>query len=152
MLIRDHQGLIARRQMQRKSFLGSLALALSAALVANAAQANSITVLNPSFDIKSLRTCPEHALLNDHGDALQLALTDGGSRYGSGTKHGHGFRPIFVGLSILNGFLRFRSGDHALTIEGRDPKQMPWKKSAKPPISGFLASISCTLRATTKAP
>lgn len=93
--------------------------------------------------LKSLRSCPEHAHLNDHGDALQLALTDGGSRYGSGTKHGHGFRPIFVGLSNLNGSLRFRSGDHALTIEGRDPKQMPWKKATKPPISGFFASISC---------
>jgi hypothetical protein len=96
--------------------------------------------------LKSLKSCPEHTLLNDHGDALQVALTDGGTRYGSGTKHGFGFRPIFVGLTNLNGFLRFRSGDHALTIEGRDPKQMPWRKARKPRISGLFASISCILR------
>ncbi len=95
--------------------------------------------------LKSLTSCPEHALLNDHGDALQLALTEGGSRYRSGTRHGHGFRPIFVGLGNFNGSLRFRSGDHALSIEGRDPKRMPWRKATKPAISGFFASISCVL-------
>jgi anti-sigma regulatory factor (Ser/Thr protein kinase) len=95
--------------------------------------------------LKSLTSCSEHAQLTDHGDALQHALKDGCSRHGSGMAHGNGFRPIFVGLGNLNGSLRFRSGDHALTIDGRDPKHMPWKKSRKPPISGFFASISCIL-------
>jgi anti-sigma regulatory factor (Ser/Thr protein kinase) len=98
--------------------------------------------------LKSLKSCSEHALLDDHGDALQLALTDGCSRHGTGTNHGKGFRPIFTGLSNLNGSLRFRSGDHALTIDGRDPKHTPWKKVKKPRISGFFASISCLLNGT----
>jgi anti-sigma regulatory factor (Ser/Thr protein kinase) len=92
--------------------------------------------------LRSLKGCDEYSSLLDHGDALQVALTDGCSRYGSGSNHGHGFSPLFVGLSNLNGSLRFRSGDHALTIDGRNPKNIPWRKNAKPPISGFLASIS----------
>jgi hypothetical protein len=95
--------------------------------------------------LSSLKTCPEHVSLTDHGDALELALTDGSSRYGSGTNHGKGFRPLFIGLSNLNGLLRFRSGDHALTIEGRDPKHLPWTKARKALISGFLASVACSL-------
>jgi hypothetical protein len=93
--------------------------------------------------LQSLKGSSEYAALVDHGDALQLALTDGCSRYGSNSNHGHGFRPLFVGLSNLNCALRFRSGDHALTIDGRNPQCIPWRKIAKPKISGFLAAISC---------
>jgi hypothetical protein len=93
--------------------------------------------------LQSLRECSEYARLLDHGDALEVALTDGCSKHGSNTKHGLGFRSLFVGLSNLNGYLRFRSGDHALTIEGTNPKCIPWRKIAKPRISGFLASVSC---------
>lgn len=93
--------------------------------------------------LKSLKENSEYAQLSDHGDALQLALTDGCSKYGSNANHGHGFRPLFIGLSNLNGALRFRSGDHALTIDGRNPQSIPWRKIAKPPLSGFLAAISC---------
>ena len=92
--------------------------------------------------LRSLKECDEYTELSDHGDALQVALTDGCSRYGRGSNHGRGFSPLFVGLSNLNGSLRFRSGDHALTIDGKDPKNIPWTKNAKPPICGFLASIS----------
>lgn len=93
--------------------------------------------------LRSLQENSEYAQLCDHGDALQLALTDGCSRFGSNSNHGHGFRPLFIGLSNLNGALRFRSGDHALTIDGRNPQVIPWTKIAKPAISGFLASVSC---------
>jgi anti-sigma regulatory factor (Ser/Thr protein kinase) len=92
--------------------------------------------------VRSLKECNEYSELSDHGDALEFALTDGCSRYGRGTNHGHGFAPLFVGLSNLNCSLRFRTGDHALTIDGRDPKNIPWRKIAKPPIPGFLASVS----------
>jgi anti-sigma regulatory factor (Ser/Thr protein kinase) len=93
--------------------------------------------------LRSLQESSQYAGLSDHGDALQLALTDGCSRFGPNSNHGHGFRPLFIGLSNLNGTLRFRSGDHALTIDGRNPQSIPWTKIAKPKISGFLASISC---------
>jgi hypothetical protein len=91
--------------------------------------------------LRSLKQSAEFTRLTDHGDALQLALTDGCSRYGTNSNHGHGFSPLFVGLSNLNGSLRFRSGDHALLIDGKDPRNIPWRKSAKPPISGFSASV-----------
>jgi hypothetical protein len=93
--------------------------------------------------LRSLQESSEYANLSDHGDALQRALTDGCSRFGPNSKHGHGFRPLFIGLSNLNGELRFRSGDHALTIDGTNPQCIPWTKVSKPSISGFLASVSC---------
>jgi hypothetical protein len=97
--------------------------------------------------LRSLRQSAEYAQLSDHGDALQTALTDGCSRFGANSNHGHGFRPLFIGLSNLNGALRFRTGDHALTIDGRDPISIPWTKIAKPNISGFLAFGSCRTHA-----
>ncbi|NGX95428.1 MAG: hypothetical protein G4V63_09445 [Candidatus Afipia apatlaquensis] len=100
--------------------------------------------------LRSLQENSEYAQLNDHGDALQTALTDGCSRFGSDSKHGHGFRSLFIGLSNLNGALRFRTGDHALTIDGRDPISIPWTKLAKPNISGFLAFVSCRTHARSK--
>jgi hypothetical protein len=100
--------------------------------------------------LRSLQSCGEYAGLQDHGDALQVALTDGCSRFGTGSKHGHGFRSLFIGLSNLNGALRFRTGDHALTIDGRNPVAIPWTKVAKPKIGGFLAFVSCRTRAGLK--
>ncbi len=91
--------------------------------------------------LRSLKESAEFAGLTDHGDALQVALTDGCSRYGANSNHGHGFSPLFVGFSNLNGSLRFRSGDHALLIDGKDPRNIPWRKSAKPPMCGFSASV-----------
>lgn len=93
--------------------------------------------------LRSLQQSSDYAQLADHGDALQTALTDGCSRFGAESNHGHGFRPLFIGLSNLNGALRFRSGDHALIIDGRNPISIPWAKVAKPSISGFSAFVSC---------
>jgi anti-sigma regulatory factor (Ser/Thr protein kinase) len=95
--------------------------------------------------LKSLQSCPEYADLTDHGDALRLALQDGISRYGKGTSHGRGFRPLFTGLANVSGALRFRSGDQALTIDGRNAGSIPaqtWEKVFSP---GFVASVLCTL-------
>ena len=64
--------------------------------------------------LRSLRRCATYAALPDEGKALEAALTDGVSRHGPDSNHGHGFRPIFTGLMNLHGELRFRSGDHAV--------------------------------------
>lgn len=95
---------------------------------------------------ESLRSCAEYASLQDHGEALRLALTDGVSRHGQNVDRGHGFRPLFIGLANLNGSLRFRSGDHALMINGRSPSLMTARQAEKPAIEGFLASVICELR------
>jgi hypothetical protein len=95
--------------------------------------------------LASLRSCLDYASLHDHGKALSLALEDGHSRHGLAAGRGTGFRQLFIGLANLNGALRFRSGDHALTIDGRNPTLMMAKLAQKPYIKGFIASVSCSL-------
>lgn len=95
--------------------------------------------------LNSLRTCPDYAHLTDHGEALRLTLKDGVTRYGKGASHGKGFRPIFVGLANLNGSLRFRSGDQALTIDGAIAGDIPTQTWEKVPGSGLVASVLCGL-------
>lgn len=83
--------------------------------------------------LQSLQRCVTFASLVDHGKAIQAALSDGTSRFGSNRRRGHGFRPIFVGLANLAGSLRFRSGDHALLIDGTSPD-----------LATAQASITCS--------
>jgi anti-sigma regulatory factor (Ser/Thr protein kinase) len=93
--------------------------------------------------LETLRSCTEYAHLRDHGNALLLALSEGVSRFGSRSGHGFGFRPIFTGLANIKGYLRFRSGDHALILDGTKPSLTTAKPAQKPTISGFLVSITC---------
>jgi hypothetical protein len=93
--------------------------------------------------LKSLQGCPTFATLRDHGKAIRTALSDGTSRFGTDSRHGNGFRPIFLGLANLRGSLRFRSGDHALLIDGASPELATAQLAQKPPIDGFLASVRC---------
>ncbi len=72
-------------------------------------------------------------------------LKDGVSRYGKDTSHGNGFRALFRGLANLNGELRFRSGDQAVTIDGINPRNIPATTSEKVPLIGFVASVICSL-------
>lgn len=95
--------------------------------------------------LSSLRSGAEYAQLTDHGEALRLALTNGVSRFGSGSDRGMGFRPLFIGLANLRSSLRFRSGNHALTIDGREPTLITANLAEKPSISGFFASVICEL-------
>ena len=93
--------------------------------------------------LESLRSCAEYTTLCDYGEALRLALSDGVSRYGRAVGRGQGFRSLFIGLANLNGALRFRSGDHALLIDGQNPSLMTARPAQKPPIPGFLVSVIC---------
>jgi hypothetical protein len=93
--------------------------------------------------LNSLKTSSEHAMVRDDGTALRLALTDGVSRHGSGTGHGTGFRPLFVGLANLKSSLRFRSGTSALTIDGCNPTLVTARIAQKPHLGGFFASVAC---------
>ncbi|WP_211099747.1 hypothetical protein [Azospirillum agricola] len=93
--------------------------------------------------LNSLRSGTDYLSLNDHGEALRLTLTDGVSRFGANSDRGRGFRPLFIGLANLNGTLRFRSGDHALVIDGRTPSLMTARPVQRAAISGFLTSVLC---------
>ncbi|MBM3269153.1 MAG: hypothetical protein FJZ01_16050 [Candidatus Sericytochromatia bacterium] len=90
--------------------------------------------------LESLRSGPDYRDLKDSGSALELALTEGVSRYGANSGRGLGYRPIFVGLANHNGCLRFRSGDHALVIDGRF-SLMTARVAPKATMAGFLASV-----------
>lgn len=93
--------------------------------------------------LRSLRRCPTYRTLPDDGKALEAALTDGISRHGPNSNHGRGFRPIFTGLINLHGELRFRSGDHAITMDGTSPTLATARITQKVPIDGFFASVRC---------
>lgn len=95
--------------------------------------------------LNSLRTNSNFTTLEDHGTALRLAISDGVSRFEFARDRGHGFQPIFVGLANLNGTLRFRSGDHALVIGGRNLSTMAARASQKAMTQGFHVSVSCLL-------
>lgn len=97
--------------------------------------------------LESLRSCADYAQLGGDGEALRLALTDGVSRFGAAAGRGRGFRPIFVGLANLSGALRFRSGDHALVIDGQKIGAVAATTAQKVRIPGFFASVSCLLSA-----
>jgi anti-sigma regulatory factor (Ser/Thr protein kinase) len=95
--------------------------------------------------LASLRSWPDYADLANHGDALRLAVSEGGTRYGPGSQHGYGFRPIFLGLAGYRGYLRWRSGDHALVIDGRDADASSGDLLQKPLIDGLTLSVRCSL-------
>jgi anti-sigma regulatory factor (Ser/Thr protein kinase) len=95
--------------------------------------------------LASLRTFPDYAGLANHGDALRLAVSEGGTRYGPGSRHGYGFRPIFPGLAGYRGYLRWRSGDHALVIDGRNPIESSGELLQKPMFDGLTLSLRCSM-------
>ena len=99
--------------------------------------------------LESLRNADVYSVLNDHGQALQLALSTGVSRHGRDASRGYGFHGLFVGLANLNGSLRFRSGDHALLIDGRSPTLMSARTAQKAHIPGLFISVSCEARSST---
>lgn len=95
----------------------------------------------------SLARNPEHAGLTDEGRALQAMVEVGVSRFAQGTGHGNGFRPIFEKLADITGYLRFRSGDYALTLDGRFGDRVARQLAQKPRLRGVFASVSCQAHA-----
>jgi hypothetical protein len=95
--------------------------------------------------LASLRSHTDYVHLRDEGDALQCALSDGESRFGRAAGRGTGFSQLFKSLALLNASLRFRSGDHALTVEGVSPTLVNARVAIKPPAIGFTTSVRCAL-------
>lgn len=95
--------------------------------------------------LASLKSNPDYAHLNDHGRAIELALSEGVTRYYTEDGHGFGFRPLFVGLANIARGLRFRSGDHAreLIRTGDGPPVSRTYELAHLP--GFFCSVTCSV-------
>lgn len=99
--------------------------------------------------LRSLQSCPAYSDLRDGGTAIKIALSDGASRFGSSSGHGYGFHGLFVGLANLSGDLRFRSGDHALVIDGSDLSLMHARLNQRAYLQGFVISVLCRARPNT---
>lgn len=92
----------------------------------------------------SLRKSPEFLDIADAGEALTVMLQDGVSCKGTNTGRGMGFRQVFLSLADLFGTIRFRSGDHALSLDGRSPGPAIAQVLQRPKLQGFTVSVECS--------
>jgi hypothetical protein len=93
------------------------------------------------------RSVPRYVQITDAGAAPKTALSDGQSRpIDQDPGRGFGFHDLFVSLANLNGELRFRSDDHALTIDGSGPALPQARLAQEARLRGFVISIVCTLK------
>jgi len=92
--------------------------------------------------LASLKQNPEFTQLEHSGQALREAISDGASRFGRQSGHGYGISQLFRALAHENGDLRFRSGDHVLTLSG-DNLSPSGKLSVvkKANLPGFIISV-----------
>lgn len=93
--------------------------------------------------LATLRQSQDYQTIKSHNEALRSAITDGCSRFGANKGRGHGFRPLFVGLSNRHADIRFRSGDACCTINGMAASATESRFSKKANIKGFFVSIEC---------
>jgi len=98
--------------------------------------------------LASLRTFSGYSSILNHGDALRIAVSEGGTRYGPQSMHGHGFPPLFKGLAGYHGYLRWRSGDYALIIDARNPSASSGDLVQKPMFDGLTLSALCSVDRT----
>lgn len=92
--------------------------------------------------LESLRTNPRYSWLADSGQALETAVADGETRYGSGSGHGLGFSDLTHNIASRGSYLRFRSGDHAHVLDGTRAR-MERRTLPCAPFGGFLISVVC---------
>lgn len=96
--------------------------------------------------LASLHMNPAYAHLKTTAEALELAMSDRASRFGSDTGRGYGIGTLFKALAQDAGELRFRSGDYAIWIEGDRPPLTGRKHVVqKAWLDGFAVSVRCTL-------
>jgi len=91
--------------------------------------------------LSSLRSNPEYQWVSDSGQALEVALMDGESRYGKAIGRGMGFHDLITNIARRGSSLRFRTGDHALMIDGTGTAiKEELRQTAN--FNGFLVSVA----------
>ena len=90
--------------------------------------------------LASLQTNILWASLTTASTALRAAVQEGASRR-QGTQ-GTGFKTAIKALADLNGMLRFRTHDAALSIDGQSPTGRLGALSASPSLPGLQLSIA----------
>lgn len=93
--------------------------------------------------LKSLRRHLDYKDLTDASEALSVAIKDGNSRHGKNAGRGNGFHELIVNIANRNSYLRFRSGNYRLEIDGTKGYQpvQTLRKCAE--FQGFLISVVC---------
>jgi hypothetical protein len=91
--------------------------------------------------LESLRQAPEFSSLTDHGTALQLAVSDGKSRFGTAAGRGMGFSDLTVGVANANALIRLRSGDYLLKLDGRGQGDITPECVQRAGGRGFLIAV-----------
>lgn len=95
--------------------------------------------------LASLKTNPDYAGMQDSGEALKVATSDSASRYGSASGRGYGIGTLFKALAHDAGDLRFRSGDHAMSIRGHRPSLIGREEIVQKALfGGLVVSVRCT--------
>lgn len=79
--------------------------------------------------------------LTTHGEALRAAIQEGATRRPYST--GHGFKDLHVALADLEGVLRFRSGDAALSLDGQGQPRRAVLGSS-PALGGLQLGVRCS--------
>lgn len=97
--------------------------------------------------LASLRKNAEYQHLAHSGEALDVAVADGESRFGKDSGHGYGIGQLYRALASVDGDVRFRSGDHALELSGAgsDSVLRP-SLSQKWELPGLTISVTCRTR------
>jgi anti-sigma regulatory factor (Ser/Thr protein kinase) len=93
--------------------------------------------------LQSLCTHPHFAHVKDSGTALELALSEGVSRFHDDRDRGRGFRPIFIGLANASNYLRFRSADHSREVVREHGGRLLATTHQRASLQGFLCSALC---------
>ncbi len=95
--------------------------------------------------LSSLRQNPNYSSVSDAGAALRLAITNGVSRFSSESGRGQGFNQLFRALVGHNAELRFRSGDHALTLRpGSNSAEGASVLAQVAPLNGLSIAVHCS--------
>lgn len=94
--------------------------------------------------LNTLRQNPAYAHLTDSGAALQKAIEPGVSRFPAEEGRGRGFTQMYRALVRDRTEIRFRSGDHSLTLRlGSDPMHGEFALAQAAPLTGFTISMVC---------
>lgn len=96
--------------------------------------------------LASLKKNPEFQHITDSGSALRRAASDGTSRFGADSGHGYGIGQLFRALARYDAEIRFRSGDHALSLWGDGPSLTGSVSLAhKAWLQGLTISVRCEM-------
>lgn len=91
--------------------------------------------------LRSLQANPKWTGLSTSQDALKAAVMERATRRTHETQ-GHGFLQVHKSIATLNGYLRFRSGDGLLALDGRRGA-LDARFAVSPILNGFQVAVTC---------